>query len=89
MAFRQTRGEVSHAGAAENDHFGPVLSDRKLDFGTDPGGRIRGGIIEGKNRQFTGPHPAAATGQSVFQQVVLDGGDGARRSRVVGQHDLP
>src|SRR5882757_4070513 len=35
MPFRQTCGEVGHAGAAEHDHFGTVLSLGKFDFGAD------------------------------------------------------
>src|ERR1700726_3273308 len=35
VPFRKTRGQVSHAGTPENDHFGSVLMLRELDFRAD------------------------------------------------------
>ena len=35
MPFRQTCGQVSHAGTPENDHFGPILLLGEFDFRAD------------------------------------------------------
>ena len=81
MLFRQTRGEVGHAGTAENDDFGIVFSLGEFDFGADQRGGIGGGIIERKNRHFARSHLGAPAGEPVFQQIGFDRSDGTRQRR--------